>query len=1050
MDHKHLKERFFHSPFQKRFPAMKWMFLLLLLLISQWSVANLNREARDPIIAATESHQQQKRTITGTVVDAAGVSIIGANVIEIGTTNGTVTDVDGKFSLSVADNATIRITYIGYLEQDISTGGRTVFNITLLEDTRALDEIVVVGYGTQRKVNLTGSIAVVDSKTLQNRPITNSSQALQGVKGLYVNQAGGAQPGADGANITIRGITSIGGASKLRPLILVDGVELSLDNVNPNDIESISVLKDAASTAIYGSRAANGVILVTTKKGQENDLSVVYSGYIGFQEATYLPDPVDNSADFMELYNKAQINQGTAPYYSQELINEFRQNPTSLIHPNTNWMKLMFGKAPITEHNVRVSGGNNKTKFNLSAGILDHEGILRKGLSSADRYNLNIRVSSKINDRFNLEGSLMGTIWKTEEPAQGISTFMNRLMRMVPLQPTGKLENGNWADSWVITPGQNSFQSPLVWGEEAYRYVDKYNSTAVLSAKYDIIKGLSFQTMGSYNNEHMLLKNWYPMIQLYDPRNGEPRKAWSGTSTKTHQHDYYEHLNLTNTLHYETVLKENHSISTLLGASFEKYSSNYMNARIQGFPTMDLQELNLGTSNQAVTGNSSLNSLISYFGRIQYSYQDKYLFEANGRYDGSSKFSQERRWGFFPSFSLGWRISEEPFAQDINGLDELKIRSSWGQIGNQEIGLFQYVNAVALGYGYPFGGVYNAGAAIIQSRDPNIRWETTTITNLGVDWVILKGMLSGEIEVFNKKTSDILRGIALPAQVGALSGPTTNVATVENKGVEIGLTHRNQITKSFSYEVGANFSRIKNKVIDLKGERIISGSLLTEEGSPINSWYVLKTDGLFKTQEEVDNYPTITSRVGPGDIKYVDLNGDGKIDGNDRYIAGNTFPDFTYGFNFGFDYKRFSLTTLWQGVQNISVRPNFNMASPFNNGAGVTKDWLTDSWTPENPNARLPRISCRNQYTAENFSDSDFWLEDASYLRLKNIQLSYRIEGDYLSKLGLKQVVIFTNAQNFLTFSNVRHFDPERNITQTNINQYPTAKTVTFGINLNF
>ena len=998
------------------------------------------------------SDAAQQRTVTGVVTDQSGLPLPGVTVVVKGTTQGTVTNSEGNFTLAISDGAeTLQFSFVGMKTQEIPIEGRTTFTVVMEEETIGIEEVVAIGYGVQKRVNLTGSVAVIDSKTIENRPITNSSQALQGVKGIYVNQAGGAMPGSDGATIRIRGVGTIGGASKLNPLILVDGVERSFDDINPNDIESISVLKDAASTAIYGSRAANGVILVTTKMGEADQLNVAYSGYVGFQEATILPDPVDNSADFMEWYNKAQANQGTAPYYSEERINEFRNNPTSLIYPNTNWMDIMFGKAPIHEHNLRISGGSQKTKFNLSGGYLDQDGILQKGLSAAKRYTLNLRVNSQVSKRLNLEGALIGTIWDIDEPSRGIGTFMNRLMRMVPLQPTGKLDDGKWADSWVVTPGQNSFEGPLVWAEESYRKVAKYNSTAILGAKYNILEGLNFQTKGSFYNNHQLLEDWNPMIQLYDPRNGNPNKAWSGTSTKNHRHDYYERLNITNTFDYHIEIDDEHSITALVGSSHEKFNSKYMNTSIQGFPTMDLNELDLGTQNQAVSGSGYTNSLISYFGRVQYSFRDKYLFEANGRYDGSSKFSKDNRWGFFPSFSLGWRISEESFLQNYSWIDELKVRGSWGQIGNQDIGLFQYINAVGLGYGYPFGGNYSAGAAITQSRDPNIRWETTTITNIGLDWIVLKGLFSGEIEIFKKRTDDILRGISLPAQVGALAGPTTNIAVVDNTGFEIGLNHRNKISNSFSYEASVYLSKIKNEVVDLNGETIISGGRITQEGSPIDSWYVLKTDGLFQTQEEVDNYPTITSRVGPGDIKYVDLNDDKKIDGNDRYIAGNTFPDYTYGFNIGLNYKKFSLQTIWQGVQNISVRPNFNMASPFNNGAGITKDWLTDSWTPDNPDARLPRISARNQYSAENFSDSDFWLEDASYLRLKNIQLSYLLNrGSLLNNLGIDQMTIFTNGQNIFTISDVRHFDPERNITQTDINQYPNAKTFTIGVNINF
>lgn len=987
-------------------------------------------------------------TVAGTVTDVNGEPIPGVTVSAQGTTIGTATDLNGQYTLSVPEGAVLVFSFIGFETQSIAVGDRSVINVTLSEDVSSLDEVVVVGYGTQKKVNVTGSISVVDSETLQNRPITNASQALQGVQGLYVNQAGG-QPGADDATIRIRGMGTIGGAGKLSPLVLVDGVEFPLRDINPNDIESISVLKDAASTAIYGSRAANGVILVTTKLGQADRASVDYSGYGGTQVATYLPDPVDNSADFMEAYNRAMINQGTSPLYSDELINEFRTNPTSQLYPNTNWMEVMFGSAMIQEHNLRFSGGTAKTRYNLSTGFLDQEGVL-KGMTGAKKHSLNLKINTQINDRLNIEGSIIGTKWAVDQPASGISTAMNRIMRMVPVQPIGKLPNGTWPDSWVITPGQNGFQNPLIWAEEAYRKEKTDRIMANLSANYQIMEGLRYQVRGSINNGSFMLENWFPAVMAYDIRTGNPSRPWSPTTTKTQRQENDQRLNFTQTLTYETSINTGHSINALLGHSLERFDTQYFQASIQGFPTTDLDELNIGTENPQVSGTSTVDALISYFGRIQYSYRNKYLLEFNSRYDGSSRFAKGNKWGFFPSFSLGWRLSEEMFLGNVPWIDELKLRGSWGQIGNQEIGRFQYINAVELGYGYPFGGNYQGGSAVVQSRDPGLRWETTTMSNIALDWALFNGKLTGELEYFHRRTEGILRQVTIPSQVGALAGPVRNIAVVDNTGFEIGVNYVNQLSTDFSYEVGANFTRIKNEVIDMNGEVLISGTRITREGAPIDSWYLLKTDGLFQSEEEVDNYPTITSRVGPGDIKYVDLNEDGVINGDDRYIAGNTFPEYTYGFNLGLRFKSISLSTMWQGVANIHVRPNFNLASPFNNGAGLTQDWLTDSWTPENPNAPLPRISARNQYSAENFSDSDFWLEDASYLRLKNIQLAYDFRGHLLERLGMGQLRLFVNAQNLLTFTKVDMFDPERNILATNIDQYPSVKTTTLGVNLNF
>ena len=994
---------------------------------------------------------EQSRTIRGRVTDEKGVLLSGISVHLKGTSTGTSTDENGSYAIDVT-SATGVLVYsgVGFTPQEVAIENRMTIDVMLLSSSGDLDEVVVVGYGTQKKVNITGSISVVDGKQLENRPITNSSQALQGVQGVYVNQAG-AQPGADGASIRIRGIGTIGSGGKLNPLVLVDGVEMQFRDVNPNDIESISVLKDAASTAIYGSRAANGVILITTKLGKQERTTIDYNGYLGMQSVTYLPDPVDNSATFMELYNQAMINQGGVPYYADDLINEFKNNPTSILYPNTNWMKELFDPAVIHEHNLRFSGATSKTRYNLSGGFMEQDGVL-KGMTGAKKYNINLRLQTDISDRFGLDGGIIASRWDVEQPSEGIGTAMNRIMRMVPVQPVGKMENGNWPDSWVLTPGQNSFQNPLVLAEDNYGNEETNRILVNLAAHYNFTDKLQYQARGSVNYGSLLRKNFAPVVWLHDVRTGEPtRNPWSTTGYKSQYQQNDQRLNFTHMIRYEENLNEKHNFAFLLGHSIEKFTTANFEAQKTGYLDGDLDELNAGTRDPFVSGMSTVDALISYFVRLQYSYKDRYLFEANSRYDGSSRFAKGNKWGLFPSFSAGWRVSEEPFMDDVSWIDELKIRGSWGQIGNQEIGRFQYVNAVSVGYGYPFGGVYNGGGtAIVQYRDPRLRWETTTMSNVGLDWSVLGGKLSGELEYFYKRTDDILRDIALPSQVGSLAGPVRNIATVDNKGFEIGLNYSDGIGDNFNYTIGGHISHVKNKVADLKGEVIISGARITKEGEPIDSWFVLQTDGLFQTEEEVANYPTITNRVGPGDVKYIDRDNNGIIDGNDRYIAGGTFPSYTYGFNIGFSYKSLSLNTIWQGISDIFVRPNNNMASPFNNGAGITKEWLTDAWTPENPNARLPRVTARNQYTAENFSDSDFWLEDASYLRLKNIQLNYAFNPAFNKRLGISRSTIFVNAQNLLTFTGVKSFDPERDILATNIDQYPSVKMMTMGLNLTF
>lgn len=992
----------------------------------------------------------QQSTLTGTVTDMAGTPLAGVNVIQKGTTNGTVTDVEGHFTLIVPPHATVVFTYIGFSGEEIAWDGTTPMKVVMREDTELLDELVVVGYGLQKKVNLTGAITVIDAEAIANRPLTNASQALQGISGVYVNQMGG-NPGYDEGTIRIRGIGTIGGGSKLSPLVMVDGVENDLRDINPNDIATISVLKDGASTAIYGSRAANGVILITTKTGDKERTVIEYTGYIGVQTPTYLPDPVDDSATFMEWYNKAMINQGGVAYYSQELIDEFRNSPTSLLHPNTNWMEVMFGNALIQEHNIRLSATSGKTDFSLSAGYMDQEGVLKE-MTGARKYSLNLRVLNRVNDRLAIDAAVMASRWDADKPSEGLGTVMNRINRMVPMQPVGRMENGDWPDSRVLTPGQNSFQNPLVVREDHYGEEQTNRIIANLLATLQITDKLQYQARGSVNYYNRISKYFAPVTFLHDVQTGAPtRNPWTTTGYKNENMDNNQRLNFTHTLRFAANPGSHHEVSLLAGHSMEQYIAASNQARMTGYLSKDLDELNVGTMDPSASGTSIEDALISWFGRLQYNYRERYLLELNARYDGSSRFARENRWGLFPSFSAGWRIAEEPFMDRVRWIDELKLRASWGQIGNQEIGRFQYVNAVSFGYGYPFGGNYDGGGvAITQYRDPRIKWETTTMTNVGLDWVILENLLSGELELFRKRTDDILRSISIPSQVGALAGPTTNIAVVDNTGFEISLNHHKRF-RNFSYEIGAHLTKVKNEVVDLKGVTYYSGSRITKEGYPIESWYVYETDGLFRTQEELDSYPHITKRVGLGDVKYVDRNNDKVINGDDRYIAGNTFPEYTYGFNIGFTYRNFSLTSLWQGVQHIDTWLSGNTILPFNNGAGLTMRWLTDSWTPENPNAKLPRITTRHQYTAENFSPSDFWLADASYLRMKNIQLTYTLTHErFLHRIGAEKLRLFLNAENLLTFTKMTDFDPEQDVAVENLDKYPSVRMITAGLHIQF
>ncbi len=986
--------------------------------------------------------------ITGVVSDK-GEPLPGVNVTVKGTLTGVVTDVNGKYSINVpGKDAVLVFSFVGYVTQELVAGDQTTMDIVLNEDTRQIEEVVVIGYGVQKKTNITGSVTVLESEKLENRPITNSTQALQGLPGIYVNQAGG-QPGVDGATIRIRGVGSIGGTSKLNPLVLVDGVEYPLGDVNPSDIESISVLKDAASTAIYGSRAANGIILVTTRLGSKERMSIDYNNYFGVQKATFLPDPVSNSADFMEAWNTAWENEGRTGPYLQAEIDEYRNSPTNQWTPNTNWMDICFRNAFIQEHNLRFSGGTEKTRYNVSGGYLDQEGIMIG--SGSKRYSGNLRVSSDLNKRITIEAGVSANRLDIDHLAYGTGDVMNRLFRLAPVMPIGRLPDGTWPYHRTVTPSQNAFENPQILAEDFSRNQIIDRVMLNFNFKLKLMEGLTYDLRASATERKSRTKIWYPKMNQSAVGPGARSYNWRSTAQLWDQRNQDSKIAVTNLLTYQKTIKNDHAIVAMLGTSMEKFDYDELNASKTDFPSNDLQENNTGTVMNSITGTSYGDALLSFFGRIQYAYRDKYLLEVNGRYDGSSRFAAENRWGFFPSFSAGWRISEESFMKDIDWIDALKIRVSWGQIGMQEIGRFQYVNSIVLAnMGYAFGGIYQAGAAATGMKDPKISWETTTMTNFGLDWRLFKGLLSGEFEVFHKRTDGILRTVTLPSQIGALTGPVSNVAVVDNTGFEITIQHNNQIG-DFSYQIGGTLTKIKNEVVDMKDEVLYEGNRVTKKGEAIGSWYILQTDGLFRTQADLDNTKAkYSTRVGLGDVKYVDRKKDDIIDADDRYIAGNSFPEFTYGFNIGAGYKNFSLTTLWQGVQNISVFLGGNLIMPFNNGAGLQKEWLTDAWTPQNPDARLPRLTAFSTYK-ENFAVSDMWLKDVSYLRLKNIQLAYDVPNmGFLNKVGIKKLKLFVNAQNLLTITNIKDFDPEQDVTVESLNKYPSVKMFTGGLNISF
>jgi TonB-linked SusC/RagA family outer membrane protein len=1000
---------------------------------------------------ASEKQQVDGKRVTGTVTDDLGEPLLGVNISVKGTTTGVITDANGQYSIVIPNgDAILTFSFIGFATRDITVGNRTVIDVVLGEDTRMIDEIVIVGYGMQKKVNLTGAIATVDNKRLENRPITNATQALQGVQGVYVNQAG-AQPGVDGATIRIRGQGTL---NNNNPLVLVDGIEYRLDAINPNDIESISVLKDAASSAIYGSRAANGVILVKTKSGKKGAFTVDYNNYFGFQQATYLPKFVYDPILFMETRNQAQLNEGKlVPDYPQAVIDEYREGMKTdpYVYPVNNWLDIMYNNAFIMEHNIRFAGGDDRYNYSVSIGQGSQDGVLRG--TDSKKYTLGMNTSAQINNRLKIGLNIHGHYQSYNMPVAGVGNLVEMTYKAQAFYPT-YLPDGRYADTFIRTPGHNIYRHPLALADEGENNHTGQRILANLSAEYKLPFNIVYNLHVGLSKYDYLHTRFAPDIYEYQVKTEAPvRVVYDGVNTRHTRKDDNNDLNQTifNTLEWGQLFHQTHDVKLLLGYDYENFYTSNFYAQREGYLGNELHELNAGSNNPSVGGTSSESVLMSWFGRANYGYKDRYLLEANFRYDGSSRFAKGNRWGLFPSFSGGWRLSEETFLKGVEWINNLKLRVSWGQLGNERIDMFRYIDLMATGLNYPFNGTVTSGTAVTAYNDPNITWETTTMSNVGLDALLFTGKLDFSFELFNKRTTNILREVALPAQVGNLTGPIQNIGTVDNKGFELSLNYRDHFGR-LKYELFGNLTHLKNEIVDLKGQTIINGMFILKEGYPIDSYYMLHSTGIFQSQDEINNSPTQTAATKPGYLKFEDTDKNGRVTEDDRQIRGGVIPKYTYTFGLNLSYGQFDLNAFFQGVSDIYTYGDQIGATPLWFGCGLPEAWVTDSWTPERGiSATLPIITTYEGSLNENFRVNDFWLRDASYLRLKNVQLTYTFPHQLLQKTGIiKNLRIFVNAQNLFTFSAMKDFDPEKELKGSNWYAYPSIKTFTGGLNITF
>lgn len=978
---------------------------------------------------------QQRKNITGIIVDERGEPVIGANVVEKGTTNGVITNIDGEFYLSVSDNAVLQISYIGYITQEALLRNQSHIRIILQEDSQSLDEVVVVGYGTQKKANLTGAVSTVSVTDMSKRQVGQTSMALQGlIPGVAITQRSG-QPGADGGNISIRGKTTIGNNDAL---VLVDGIETSLNNLDPSQIESISVLKDAASSAIYGSRAANGVILITTKRAAADQFTISYNGYVGWQSAIDLPDKV-NAIDHMLLTNIAYTNIGKSPLYSDDYINEYRQNMKTNPdqYPDTDWYDLcLTNNGLMQNHFVTLSGGSQKLRTIASIGYYDQNGVIEN--TNYKRYTFRINTDFDFSKQFSAQIDAYATMTKRKEPSRVGEAF--HWMSRIPANQAAVLSNGQWGEGWN---GDNPVAFTNDGGLKEYT-----NPSAILNftLTYKPTDNLTIKGSYSPNYWESHQKNFNKMVQTYK-YDGTPYYRAPQKSTLKDQTDRYIKNLLTATVTYNNSFGD-HNLNVLAGYQQEDYRNDGHRGERENYAFPDYPVLNAGgEDNQKAYGWAYEWALQSLFGRINYDYKGKYLFEANMRYDGSSRFASGNRWGVFPSFSAGWRVSEEGFWEPVKDVvDNLKFRASWGQLGNQNVaGFYPFSSDVDLGTKYIFDKSVYSGAAITAMANTNITWETTTVTNVGLD-ATFGGKLNLSADYFYKKTKDILLKLDAPLIIG-MSAPYQNAGEIENRGWEIGLTYMDK-AGDFNYRIGFNLSDVRNKVLDLKGINE-TGLTVSREGYPMYSIYALEAIGYIQPEDydSDGNYTGATQygNFGPGDIKYKDQNGDGVVNSSDRVVIGGTIPRFTFGASLYGEYKGFDLNILLQGVGKADGYIYGQGIQTFIMG-GTVQEQHKDYWTPENRDAKFPRLAFNESNNEQN---SSFWMKNAAYVRMKNIQLGYTLPRKVLQKTPISNLRFYFSGDNLLTFDSFwKGFDVEAPV--GNGGYYPQMKTVSFGVDIKF
>lgn len=999
------------------------------------------------------------RTISGQVYDENNDPVIGAVVMVKGTQNAAITDLDGRYSIEASGEVTLNASCLGYFTKDITVIAKnSKADILLQQEMLKLDDVVVVGYETQKRVNLTGSVSSIETGQLATQPITQATTALQGMAaGVSVTTAGGA-PGADNATIRIRGLGTFGGSSA-SPLILVDGVQGDLNAVDASEIESISVLKDAASSAIYGSRAANGVILVTTKRAKKGGKSsITYRGYAGWQSPTSLPSLV-NPEEYMTLAREATENDGGVSIYTDDYIANYRKNnyldPDN--YPITDWQRrLLNGNGFMHNHVLTLSATSDKIRNITTLGYLSQNGIIK--FTDYSRFNLrnnmNVDILKNLHFRLDLSGSF-GRRHSLQNQS-GVFNFMNARDPLMLAQ----WSDGNYAP---FTGGTTNILPIIEKGLGGNIQRDYLNLTGAISLTWEPFKWLSLDGTIAPRYKLNSTHNFTDLITYYADAYGTVSpvtNAEYSSLTESKDQVFYGNYQFKAKFHWD--IKKKHDLGLLLGTSYETMSERTLSGYRQEFPYPQYDVLSAGAANEFQEANGARYewALLSYFIRANYNYKERYLFEANVRYDGSSRFAKRKRWGVFPSFSAAWRITEEDWVKPITKtMTEMKIRASYGELGNQNIGSDYYPTIQTLTISSIFAGetLYPI-VGLNNLANPDITWETSKMTDIGVD-IAFWNKLTFTADWYYKTTDGILMQLAIPQSIG-LTPPYQNAGSVRNVGWEAALEYSDS-AGDFTWNAGANLSDVVNTITDMKGTYSQSGDLRNQEGSSINSIYGLYCYGIIKTQEQADwvnaNQPQYNIISKPGDLVYEDFNKDGKVDDNDRQIIGSCIPRYTYGFHLGAGWKGLNLTAQFQGVGKADAYLSGYFTQPCVQGGTFRKEHL-DRWTPATPDGRFPRMSYATDNTL-NTKTSTFWMGNAAYFRLKNIQLSYSLPKRIINRAKIQDLMLYANASNLFTISNYyQGYDPENMYsggtdgatTGAFASNYPLVKTFTFGVQIKF